>query len=110
VAARADRCVRGRIAAVTFEEFSASLARERAPAELPPGLRALWLDAKGDWSAAHGVAQDIETGEGARIHAYLHRKEGDVGNAHYWYRHAGRAPVTGSLEQEWTALVRGLLG
>jgi hypothetical protein len=100
----------GRISTVTYDQFSASLKHDEPPVGLPPGLRALWLDAKGGWHAAHEVAQEIETIEGARIHAYLHRKEGDVGNAHYWYRHAAREPVTGSLDREWTDLVRDLLG
>lgn len=96
-------------ALMTFEEFSASLTGGDPPAGLDPGLRALWLDGNGDWAGAHGVAQDIGGDEGARIHAYLHRKEGDADNARYWYRHAGQTPVTGSLMDEWAALVRELL-
>jgi hypothetical protein len=94
---------------VTIAEFRASLDHDQAPAGLGPALKALWLDGKQDWGAAHGVAQDIDGPEGARIHAYLHRKEGDRSNADYWYRRAGRAPVISSFEDEWTALVTDLL-
>jgi hypothetical protein len=94
---------------MTFEEFSNSLRDESAPAGMRPPLEALWLDAKGDWQGAHGIAQDIETSVGSLIHAYLHRKEGDLDNARYWYRHAGRAPVTGPLDHEWAALVQEML-
>ena len=94
---------------MTFEEFVSSLAGGAPPDGLAPVLRALWLDGKGDWTAAHAVAQDIATVDGARIHAYLHRKEGDLENAGYWYRRAGRRPIRDSLEEEWTSLVRDLL-
>jgi hypothetical protein len=95
---------------MTFDELTASIARRAAPADLPPPLRALWLDATGDWSGAHDLANEIANADGARIHAYLHRKEGDLENALYWYRQARRPPFEGSLDQEWTALVRELLG
>ncbi|MBK8563101.1 MAG: hypothetical protein IPN76_07060 [Saprospiraceae bacterium] len=70
-----------------------------------PLLAALWHDAKGDWEAAHDIAQDIHTREGSWLHAYLHRKEGDQWNAGYWYRQAGKPVHTGTLEQEWEELV-----
>jgi hypothetical protein len=95
---------------VTLEIFTASVARGEEPPELPPALRALWLDAAGDWSAAHELANEIAPPDGARIHAYLHRKEGDLDNARYWYRQAGRPPFEGSLADEWSALARDLLG
>ena len=69
-------------------------------------LLALWHDAKGDWEASHNVAQDIDTKEGAWIHAYLHRKEGDIWNADYWYRNAGRKRPESTLEEEWNSLVK----
>jgi len=78
-------------------------------ATLPPLLPALWHDAPGDWAAAHTLAQDIDTPDGARVHAYLHRKEGDTSNAAYWYRQAGHPPQTGPLEDEWAAIVTTLL-
>ena len=81
--------------------------KARASAEgLPPLLEALWWDARGDWERAHRVAQGIETAEGAWLHAYLHRKEGDLSNADHWYRRAGRTRPDGTLEMEWEALLR----
>ena len=95
---------------VTLEDFRAWVARGGEPPDLSPPLRALWLDGTGDWSAAHDLANEIEPPDGARIHAYLHRKEGDADNARYWYRQAGRAPFEGSLADEWSALAGELLG
>lgn len=74
-----------------------------------PLLVALWHDAQGDWEAAHNIAQEIHTRDGAWLHAYLHRKEGDQWNAGYWYRQAGKPVFTGSLEAEWEELVRAFL-
>ena len=94
---------------MTFEEFSTSLAGDAPPAGTPPALGALWRDGKGDWTGAHEIAQDIDTPAGSIIHAYLHRKEGDLGNAAYWYRHAKRATATGLLADEWKSLVEEML-
>jgi hypothetical protein len=79
------------------------LPADRLP-ELPPLLQALWHDAHGNWARAHEIAQDIETPEAARLHAYLHRREGDDFNAAYWYRRARQPIPTSTLEDEWTAL------
>ncbi len=95
--------------AVTFDEFKRTITAARPPAALPPGLRALWHDAKGDWEAAHQTAQDIDSAEGAWIHAYLHRKEGDLGNAAYWYRRAKKPDCRSSLEAEWQQIATALL-
>lgn len=84
----------------------AELARREAPGDLPPLLAALWWDARGDWARAHELAQSVETAEGAWVHAYLHRKEGDLGNADYWYRRAGRRRPAVTLEEEWADLAR----
>ena len=95
-----------------FEAFKSSASGGQAaapPSDLSPELRALWLDGSGDWDAAHQLADHIGGTHGARIHAYLHRKEGDLGNARYWYRQAGRPPFEGSLDDEWTALAREFL-
>jgi hypothetical protein len=96
---------------MTLEEFRQSLTRSDAP---PPGvtplLQALWHDAKGDWDRAHTLAQEVETKDGAWVHAYLHRKEGDADNAGYWYRRASRDRFTGTLDDEWTSIVSALLG
>jgi hypothetical protein len=92
-----------------FEEFHASLADSQPPEDLSPLLSALWWEAKGDWAKAHGIAQDVESPDGAWVHAYLHRKEGDQGNAGYWYRQAGKPHSQESLAVEWEGLVRALL-
>ncbi len=95
---------------MTTAEFEQAVkARRPLPGGAPALLRALWHDAIGDWEAAHGVAQDVDTGDGAWVHAYLHRREGDIGNAHYWYRRAGRSPATGDLDEERAAIVAALL-
>lgn len=72
-------------------------------------LAALWYDAHGDWEAAHTVVQDDHSADAAWVHAYLHRKEGDIGNARYWYVRADKPEFTASLEEEWTALAKAFL-
>ena len=71
--------------------FRASLSSAEPPPALSRALRALWLDARGNWDGAHDAAQADEGGDGDWVHAYLHRKEGDAGNAAYWYRRARKA-------------------
>ncbi|MBV6647763.1 MAG: hypothetical protein KI790_20055 [Cyclobacteriaceae bacterium] len=66
--------------------------------------KALYLERQGDWEKAHDIIQDIHTAEAAWIHAYLHRKEGDDGNAGYWYSRAIKNPFQGSLDEEWEQL------
>jgi hypothetical protein len=94
---------------MTLHDFKATLDGPRPPERLPPLLTALWLDAKGDWEGAHRVAQDVESDDGAWVHAYLHRKEGDASNAGYWYRRAGKPAAQVALAQEWDDLVSALL-
>ena len=94
---------------MTPDELHATTASADPPPGLSPPLLALWHDARGDWTRAHEVAQSIDDATGAWIHAYLHRKDGDPGNARYWYRHAGRPPATGPLDDEWTAIAGALL-
>ena len=79
------------------------------PPGLSNGLTALWYDGKGDWNKAHDVAQEIHTAEGSWIHAYLHRKEGDAGNASYWYHRASQPVCKASLAEEWENIVKALL-
>jgi hypothetical protein len=100
---------------MNFDAFKASLSRTEPPPRLSvlesaELLRALWFDAKGNWDEAHRIAQDVTTPEGARVHGYLHRKEGDAANARYWYRSAGVPAESGALDAEWEKLVRHLLG
>ena len=85
-------------------DFRASLSGAAPAPELEPPLAALWWAAKGDWNAAHKIVQDESTREAAWVHAYLHRVEGDFGNAGYWYRRAGQAVASGSLEAEWETI------
>ena len=94
---------------MTLTQFNATLADHTPPPALPPTLRALWHDARGDWQRAHEVAQDIDTRDGAWIHAYLHRKEGDEGNAAYWYRRASQPVAHDDLDVEWRRIVESLL-
>ena len=92
------------------DAFRASMKEDAPEAGMPAPLAALWWDAKGDWKRAHGLVDDLETKEGMAVHAYLHRKEGDVGNAGYWYRRAGATLERGPLEAEWEGLVARLAG
>jgi hypothetical protein len=69
----------------------------------------MWHDAHGDWDQAHRLAQDDNTADGAWVHAYLHRREGDEDNARYWYQRAGRPEASGTSEAEWTCIVQHLL-
>jgi hypothetical protein len=94
---------------VTIEEFKSSLKDNNPPENFSGLLVSLWYDAKGDWNKAHETAQDIMTNDGSWIHAYLHRKEGDLSNASYWYSRAGRKDSTASLDQEWEQILRELL-
>ena len=89
---------------MTLPEF------ERAePRGLALPLQALWWAGRGEWEQAHGIAQEIESSDGSWVHAYLHRVEGDVGNAAYWYRRAGKPVAAGDLRLEWEAMVEEML-
>ncbi len=94
---------------MTIEDFKASLKMSEPPGSLDGRLRALWHDANGDWHAAHDIAQEIHSKDGSWIHAYLHRKEGDTGNAGYWYARAGKPFPGYGLEEEWEVLVKNFL-
>ena len=94
---------------MTLEEFHKSLSSERPPQGISQVLEALWHDGKGEWDRAHALVQAAGGRNGAWVHAYLHRKEGDLSNAGYWYGRAGHRQPFGSLETEWDELVRALL-
>jgi hypothetical protein len=94
---------------MTLSQFRETLTCSDPPPGLSAALTALWHDGRGDWGAAHQVAQDITTAEGSWIHAYLHRKEGDAANAAYWYRRAAKPIASATLEAEWEAIVTALL-
>jgi hypothetical protein len=91
-----------------IESFKASLAKPDPPERLSPALEALWWDAKGDWDRAHEHAQERDDQAGMRVHAYLHRKEGDQSNAEYWYRRCRTQPAIVSLDEEWEELAKAL--
>jgi len=93
---------------MTIEEYKLSISQDIPPPDISPALNALWHDARGDWEAAHRVAQDIEDETGAWIHAYLHRKEGDPSNAAYWYRRARQPVAHDSLPEEWGRIVSAI--
>lgn len=94
---------------MNFEEFKQSLSETSPPSGLNAMLEALWHDAAGNWKQAHQIVQDISSCEAAWIHAYLHRKEGDLSNATYWYGRAGQPVCRTSLEEEWQTIARSLL-
>jgi hypothetical protein len=96
-------------AVMDLSAFRASLVSPAPAGELSFALKALWLDARGDWDGAHNAAQADESGAGDWVHAYLHRKEGDQGNAAYWYRRAGKPVCRASLDEEWSAIAEALL-
>lgn len=93
----------------TLAEFRETLSGPQPPAGLDAPLQALWHDARGDWGRAHRIAMDAKGGDGAWVHAYLHRKEGDLDNARYWYRKAKQPEATGALDEEWAAIADALL-
>lgn len=94
---------------MTFETFRESLALDAPPAGLPPLLVALWHQGKGDWQRSHEITQEIDSREASWVHAHLHRVEGDLGNADYWYRRAGRQRPDSSLDAEWDDIAAALL-
>jgi hypothetical protein len=95
---------------MTLAELNASLKAPAPPRGLAPPLQSLWWAAKGDWDKAHGIVMKDDSRAAAWVHAYLHRVEGDLPNAGYWYRTAGKSIAAGPLEAEWAAIAAALLG
>jgi hypothetical protein len=93
----------------TVQQFTGSLAAVQPPADLEAPLQGLWWDAKGDWDQAHKCVDQLDDRRGMRVHAYLHRKEGDLGNAAYWYRRVGQTLPDLTLDAEHAMLVKELL-
>lgn len=89
--------------------FKESLTADEPPAGIPVYLQALWYDGKGNWGKAHELIQDEVDKKASWIHAYLHRKEGDVWNADYWYGKANKKRPSFSPDEEWTELVGALI-
>jgi hypothetical protein len=94
---------------MTTADFKSSLLGAAPAPGVAPPLTALWWAAKGDWSKAHAIVQDDEGVDAAWVHAYLHRVEGDPGNAGYWYRRANKPVTTGAVEAEWEQMVSTML-
>jgi hypothetical protein len=95
---------------MNLEAFRESLVEVAPPEGLSQAVQALWWDARGDWERAHGCAQAQDDAAGAAVHAYLHRKEGDLSNARYWYERSGRPMPDGPLGTEWLELAEEMLG
>ena len=94
---------------MTFEDFINTIENREPSLELSETLTSLWWDKKGDWDLAHSIAQEIPTVQGSAVHAYLHREEGVLWNADYWYSRAGRVRPDVPLEEEWESLVKEML-
>lgn len=94
---------------MTFEQFQQSLSLSLPPSGISDHLKALWYDGKGDWQQSHDIIQDINDTNAAWIHAYLHRKEGDIWNADYWYSKAVKKRPTISLQQEWEMITNEII-
>jgi hypothetical protein len=94
---------------MTLGEFKDTLSKSRPPAGLAPALAALWSAGNDKWDKAHAIVMDDSGRDCAWVHAYLHRVEGDLGNAGYWYRQAQRPVATQSIAAEWDAIAKALL-
>lgn len=92
-----------------FEEFVQSTKGNTLPANLPVYVEALWYDAKGNWDKAHHLIDNLSDKNSCWVHAYLHRKEGDIWNADYWYSMAGKRRPDTTLTEEWQAITKALL-
>ena len=92
-----------------YKAFLDSFSEAAPPDDLNALLQSLWYDAQGDWDTSHSLAQGVQTNTGSLVHAYLHRKEGDITTARYWYSMAGENLFEGSFENEWETLVKQLL-
>jgi len=95
---------------MTFDEYLRGIDNTHPSPRLSETLRSLWWDKKGNWDKAHSIAQAIPTVQGSAVHAYLHREEGVIWNADYWYARADRERPKIPLEEEWKALVEEMLG
>lgn len=94
---------------ICFEELLSWKESGSFPDDIPPLLQALLLESAGDWESAHRIAQNEPSIDGSWVHAYLHRVEGDLGNASYWYRSAEKSVPEISLDEEWEYIAMALL-
>jgi len=93
---------------LNLKTFKASFSKDNPPKDISSPLEAIWYQGKGNWEEAHRLAQSENSRSGSWVHAHLHRVEGDLGNAAYWYRLAGRPVCTSSLDDEWEEIVKAL--
>src|ERR1700750_1560736 len=94
---------------MTYDEFILTIENDTLPSNLPLFIQALWWDAKGDWHKAHSLIDSLDDRNSCWVHAYLHRKEGDISNADYWYRRARKQASPASLQDEWKIITMELL-
>ena len=94
---------------MNLHDFKETLLGNSPPKNVSDHLKALWFEAKDDWEKAHILIQNVGDKNAAWIHAYLHRKEGDISNADYWYSRTGKKRPDISLEEEWEQIARELL-
>ena len=94
---------------MTYDEFILNIESNDQPPNLPLYLQALWYDAKGDWHKAHSLIDSLDDFNSCWVHAYLHRKEGDISNADYWYRRAGKQRPAVSVQDEWKQITMLLI-
>ena len=85
------------------------LTKESNPSDTLSGIHlALWYAMNNNWDMAHNIVQDISTDTASWIHAYLHRVEGDLSNANYWYNRASKIASTESLESELNNIIKSV--
>jgi hypothetical protein len=94
---------------MTYDEFILTVENRELPAGLPLYIQALWYDAGNDWQKAHSLIDSLDDKDSCWVHAYLHRKEGDINNADYWYRRAQKQRPSMSFEEEWKTIALELL-
>lgn len=93
-----------------LQAFKTSLDQEQPPTQLDVPLQALWWAGKGQWKTSHDLLQNQPDGNGsAWVHAWLHREEGDLSNAGYWYNRASKPAASTPLQEEWDDIARNLL-
>jgi len=90
---------------LNIQNFIQSIKENSVPSGMSLHLQALWHDGMGNWTKAHDLINHLHDKSAAHVHAYLHRKEGDIWNADYWYRKAGQKRPEVSLDEEWEQLL-----
>jgi len=94
---------------MTLKTFIEGIEANEPPNGISVQIKALWYDGKGDWHKAHSLVDQLNDSSSALIHAYLHRKEGDIWNANYWYSRAKSSRPDVTLDEEWETLVERFL-